>query len=110
MSELTEFEICESMAKINDLDYQIDVLEGEVLCPDSFGNYVRRYNPVGNDCTNHKEMIKHEITPEFTRYYEHIKSKTVKAFWGNRDDQFIRDVNANKAICLAIIEANKDKL
>lgn len=116
MSKLTDLEIKKAIAKIEGAFKTYD--DGEnVTAIFKVGNGIHTYespnhgyNPL-TDALNHQLMIKYKITVEFTRYYEHLKSTTVKAFYDDEADNgygaYIQDKNPNKAICLAIIEAHK---
>ena len=111
MDDLT---ICKKIAEIEGVS--IRYCGGVICILEATGSSLMKiptteYNPLTDDALNHRLMIKYKITVEFTRYYEHLKSTTVKAYYDDKADNgygaYIRDISPNKAICLAIIEANK---
>tara|TARA_R110000851_G_scaffold160243_1_gene303449 strand:+ start:280 stop:624 length:345 start_codon:yes stop_codon:yes gene_type:complete len=111
--ELTDLEICKRVAEINGdnvLMMQSVLGFNWMIADEGHGGY-KPYNPLTDDALCFQSMVKYKITVEFTRYYEHLKSTTTKAYYDDEADNgygaYIRDINPNKAICLAIIEANK---
>ena len=124
---MKDLDICKRIAEIEGLEFYLlesgedtyplikvwsdSVLVGKDI-PKRFFT-AHDYNVVTNDALCFQLMVKYKITTEFTRYYEHLKSTTVKAFYDDKADNgygaFIRDINPNKAICLAIIEAHKEQ-
>ena len=110
---MTELEICKKVADINGdnvLMMKSALGSNWMIAGEVHGGY-KSYNPLTDDALNHQLMIKHKITVEFTRYIYHLKSSTTKAFYDSKSNEgygdYIRDINPNKAILLAIIEAHK---
>jgi len=104
MSELTDFEICEEIAKTEGLNYLSQ--DGEVLNLEA-GSYETGpfvYNPLDNDALCFRLMLKHNIV---------IRDRGNGCFLSTVNsydcDTRITNKSPNKAICLAIIEANKDE-
>lgn len=113
---MSDLQICKRIAEIEGVKaFEYDhIVFGKTLCREMTvsGLAPQPYNPLTDDALNHQLMIKYRITVEFTRYYEHLKSITTKAFYDDKADNgygaYIRDISTNKAILLAIIEAHKD--
>jgi hypothetical protein len=112
--ELTDLEICKRIAEIEGVEINHQILQHDnLLVTIPRGDYMRKeYNPLTDDALNHQLMIKYKVTTEFTRYYNHLKSITTKAYYDNKADNgygaYIQDISPNKAICLAIIEAHNE--
>ena len=111
MNKLTDLQLCKRIAEIE--GYNVGIWHDFVAITNpKDDSYLGEYNPLTDDALNHQLMIKYKITVEFTRYYEHLKSTTTRAYYDHKADNgygaYIQDVNPNKAICLAIIEAQKE--
>jgi hypothetical protein len=117
MNELTDLEICQRIAEIEGVTDTVNVAieaisnqkynsifnPNNITSPPTFDDI---YNPLTDDALCFKLMVKYKITVEFTRYYESLKSNTIKAFYNDVGyGSYIRDINPNKAICLAIIKS-----
>ena len=108
---LTDLEICKKIAEIE--GYTTKAHEGYDCCAVDGNDVIRfiPFDPINNDGHCFRLMVKYKITVEFTRYYEHLKSASTKAYYDDKADNgygaYIRDIKPNKAICLAIIEAYK---
>ena len=108
---MNDLEICKRLAKIEGYKTSITDATKGVWASIYKNDCYDWYNPLTDDALNHQLMIKHKITVEFTRYIYHLKSSTTKAFYDSKSNEgygdYIRDINPNKAILLAIIEAHK---
>ena len=107
MSELTDLEICQKIAEINNDDVTL-ILKSDVEY--EAGLYFKEsggeYDPLTDDALCFKLMIKHQIdfyhavyADETIRRYEAVNAITGKGFGFSS--------SANKVICLAIIELHK---
>lgn len=111
MSDLTDLEICKRIAEI---DGAFKVVEhGMAIIAffkvgsgiHTYESSVFGYNPLTDDALCFQLMIKHEV--RVLRYY---KLGDLEAFYGaERDLEEVEDRSPNRAICIAIIEANKEK-
>jgi len=120
MSELTDLEICEAIAKIDGVEAfefkGVLILKGRFneavndfhgdMRPFDINKCKGIYNPLTDDALNHRLMIKYKVkiiyedNPDY--YHAFVTIPMMKNGYS--------DENANKAILMAIIEANKDKL
>ena len=117
MNKLTDLEICKRIAEI--LGVKFTVISGKIVA-DAFqvhdlfscAHMGFIFNPLTDNALCFQLMVKCKITVEFTRYYEHLKSTTTRAYYDHKADNgygaYIQDVNPNRAICLAKIEAHKE--
>lgn len=124
MNELTELEICKRVAEIEGLDFylvkscditypSIKVWHDSVLkdkCVPKKYFEQRDYNPLTDDALCFQLSDKYNVS--IMHYEEHSTAR----IWDDPEDNPIADIstinndtNLNKAICLAIIEAHKDK-
>ena len=108
MNKLTDLEICKRIAEIDGV--KVRDIGGVICILEATGSSLMktpttRYNPLTDDALNHQLMIKYKIDVlnpcKFVNAYVCFKS-------GNAAKIKATDKNLNKAICLAIIEANKD--
>lgn len=113
MNDLTDLEICKKIAEITDSEMVRGSNIGhydEYLFIESGVRSEYYHNPLADDALCFQLMVKHKITVEFTRYYEHLKSETTKAYYNDESENgygsYVRHKSPNKAICLAIIEAH----
>lgn len=102
MSELTDFEICREIARIQNLGFAIN-FDGSFSASEGGDSDPYPFNPLTDDALCFRLMKKYKVDINndednnlCTAWYAEYKS--------------IQNVDMNKAICLAIIEANKDKL
>jgi len=65
------------------------------------------YNPLTDDGLCFKLMVKYKI--DLVNHENSTEAYFVKKYQGIENWDSVEDENPNKAICLAIIEANKDK-
>ena len=117
MSNLTDLEICKRIADIEDIHYMetkytdranflglVDAPDGSGTPPELIGEY----NPLKDDALCFQLMVKYDVPPmknTFYDYYECIYSDDVDFVLSGGGSA--TDKSPNKAICLAIIEANK---
>ena len=104
MNKLTDLELCKRIAEIE--GYNVGIWHDFVAITNpKDDSYLGEYNPLTDDALNHQLMIKYKIDVlnpcKFVNAYVCFKS-------GNAAKIKATDKNLNKAICLAIIEANKD--
>ena len=100
MEELTDLEICKRIAEIDgktDIEVVPSAVYGDLILTNS-----GLFNPLTDDALCFQLMVKHGVTVSFEEIeayiYNDYKTKSVC---------FDKDKTPNKAICLAIIEANK---
>ena len=110
MSDLTDLEICKRIAEIE--GYTTKSHEGYECCAFDKEGIVRfiPFNPF-DDALNHALMLKYKVC------LMHYEEYTTARIWGDPEDNPIadfstinNDTNTNRAILLAIIEANKGQL
>ncbi len=111
MSELTDLEICKRIAEIEGVHVFND---GAALLVPDYEESLRtgydedkEYNPLTDDALCFQLMVKYEVN--VNRYYDSV---TIDSDYNDKPPlanvSFATDdVSINKAICLAIIEANK---
>lgn len=98
MEQLTDLEICKRIAEIEGLDFTEG--NGKIFYKKDWETWV--FNPLTDDALNHQLMSKFEcsvINVAKGMFIVQCEMSTV-----DTDD----DTNLNKAILLAIIEANKE--
>jgi len=99
MSDLTDLELCKRIVEI----------EGECIdfCTDSFvvvhnGGDGKYYNPLTDDALCFQLMVKYKVD------IEHFKCGTVSTYIDDSVHGEVIEINVNRAILLAIIEANNN--
>ena len=111
MSELTDLQLCKRIAEIEDYVF------------DDSGRYFRceltkrgkvvgylDYNPLTDDALNHQLMVKYDVEIQLTKERDKTdisRGKYPKMYWANIGRIEATSSNPNKAILLAIIEANQ---
>jgi len=117
MKQLTDLEICKCIAEIEDIYYMEtkytdrDNFLGLVSAPDGSGTppeLIGEYNPLTDDALCFQLMVKYDID-FISPYRPHGDIKYEAEMFINNYSNTVNayDENPNKAICLAIIEANK---
>ena len=110
MKELTDLEINRKIADIEDIHYMEtkysdrDNFLGLVSAPDGSGTppeLIGEYNPLTDDALCFQLMVKYKVK------LSHEYDETWICFKSGICRQLSKDVSPNKAICLAILEANK---
>ncbi len=112
MTELTDLEICTRIAEIEgftDISVYSGVDSGgtlmvskfEILTDDGkgFPLKIHNYNPLTDDALCFRLMVKHKI--DFVNFDTDMYAGVVKA-------KTFQNRSPNRAICLSIIEANKE--
>lgn len=117
MKELTDLEICKRIAEINGLE--ISEFNGSIVetpkVKVTMNRYyhelnnevksayhkMKQYNPLTDDALCFQLMVKYKVD------IEHFKCGTVSTYIADSVHGEVIEINVNKAICLAIIEANK---
>ena len=116
---MTDLEICKAVAEIVGIKYKIDAaMESVAVCRGdlvpsgtsitSLQTFDEIYNPLTDDALCFRLMVKHSI--EFSPSWQEVRSdgrKPYGAYKVGGDQIFRRSDSPNKAICMAIIEANK---
>jgi len=107
--ELTDLEICKRIAEIEGIKVSESVMQlGCDLIPTGRGmiddNFMQ-YSPLENDALCFRLMIKYEINLSYD--FKSCNNRYVCFHNKHIETTLSRSVGANKAICLAIIEANK---
>ena len=106
MNELTDLQICQRIAEIENLKHYISENEKYCMTRDKLSTYVIRYveyNPLTDDALCFKLMIKHSIR---------VQPENCSA-WTDNDDGYPQyeiihcKGTINKAICLAIIKSKE---
>ena len=116
MSELTDLEVCKRIAEIEGIRVDTNIYGKDEKCsmidfPESDGRGgggYPTYNPLTDDALCFQLMIKYKVICVWlwdeingTPHYD------ASICNGNLDAECFQSKNPNKAICLAIIEANK---
>jgi len=96
MTELTDLEICTRIAEIEGVDYFAS--DGIISAQDELG-MCREYNLLTDDALCFQLLVKYKV--DFIPYYPDEYRTQIK-------NAYIVNESPNKAICLAIIEANKN--
>lgn len=113
MSELTDLEICKKMADIEHVHYietkyedkNFLAIVGENDFTGTPCEIIGEYNPLTEDALCFKLMVKYDVLREATGT---IYFRAVIANYGNGPEYYRATAETlNKAICLAIIEANQ---
>lgn len=106
MSELTDLEICKKMAGIECIDFRVqnDKVLPEAPAETNIAKMTDVYNPLTDDALCFKLMVKYDVLREGTGT---IYFRAVIANHGNYEYYRATAETLNKAICLAIIEANQ---
>ncbi len=107
MTELTNLDICKRIAEIEGLTCELrESLFGNKILyalTESHGG-LKSYNPLKDDALCFKLMVEHEI--EFWSLTAcDVKEYHARKLGGNKNVNFH---SANRAICLAIIEAHNE--
>jgi len=101
MSELTDLQICKRIAEIEGVECEVILNKLFVV-----NKRAMKYNPE-KDALNHKLMLKHEIVLITVRANYGGPIIGYNAFYRQLVDKiYLEGLNPNKAILLAIIEAN----
>ena len=104
MGDLT---IPKRLAKIEGLTFYVQFDTVRILVPDGDDYY---FDPENDDALCFKLMVKYKV--EFMPSWEKVRSdgrKKYGSYCVDGDRLVLRSDSPNKSICLAIIEANKDK-
>lgn len=109
MSDLTDLDICKRIAEIE--GYQTESFEGYECCAFKGDEHMKPhigkynfipYNPLTDDRLCFQLMVKYKVSPFVNSDYTSVTNY-------EHNMTLARDENPNKAICLAIIEANGGK-
>jgi hypothetical protein len=102
MNELTDLQICQRIAEIENLEHYISENKKYCMTRDKLSTYVIRhdeYNPLTDDALCFKFIVKHEIS--IINISEGLFMVQCKMITVDTSDS----VNIKKAICLAIIKS-----
>ena len=116
MRELSDLEICKRIAEIEGVyvfEYE-HIVHGNVICYDPIVNGLapQQYNPLTDDALCFKLMVKysidltHELEGDEYKHHRYVAQRLLagKVYPVVKTHK----QSPNKAICLAIIEANKE--
>ena len=103
MSELTDLEICKRIAEIEGIDFQI---QNKKILPKDPANAIKDkltdvYNPLTDKALCFDLMVKHDIWLSSVRSNKFLATYSLC--------RGIECQNPQRAICLAIIEVNKEQ-
>lgn len=114
MNKLSDLEICKRIAEIEGLESRqcgnVECAENHYITDNAYCDETRHYNPLTDDALCFKLMVKYGVL--FTPVIPNIKIRDYSR--GNyKPETYMANSelnqSPNKAICLAIIEANKHK-
>jgi hypothetical protein len=106
MNELTNLEMCQRIAQIENVEHYISDNKKYCMARDKSSTHVIRhveYNPLTDDALCFKLMVKYKIS-----LIQHQNNNAVYCIW-NHDEKHATNAmtSPNRAICLAIIESKE---
>ena len=103
MNKLSDLELCKKIAEIEGYESDhIDITIGVIWVLD--GHAASEFNPLTDDALCFQLMVKYKIQFMPSKFTPRCDGR--KQFGAVSDDLILRSNNPNKAICLAIVEAN----